>query len=606
MGDVTKLAPPKDLSDDERRNVFEHIFRRLAGHRHTAELHAISERYASSASPENAEKLHNDYVHEIDTWAASVLESAWAACGEPGGGQCPKWDPLSDDSTHGLAPLPPTAALEKTINMVLFAHVTSTKRYSAHTRAFLSTFCTPDEDNIVRTLRNPDDSMRDAEKRVKDEQERHAQRNSIMRKAGIGLGAVAGGVLVGVTGGLAAPLLGAGFSAIFGALGIGGTAVGLLATGLASSGVVCGALFGAYGARSTASMVERHVREIRDLAVKPVHEPRESLALRLCVSGWLSGANDVTAPWTVFEGDDTFALQWEVQALTELSDGLFALVKSQAMQYVRAEIIKRTVLASLMTALSPIAWLKIGRVFDNSWMNARQYALKTGAVLADLLAQRAFGTRPITLTGYSLGALVIFEALRILAQRPPSETAHLIQDVYLMGAPIPLNEASWSAVRRVVAGRLVNAYGSNDYVLAVLCRASEQTWTVAGIGPVNVKGVENVEVAGVDGHLKWRGMVGEALLACKAPGVNEEEVERQRALAEKLAKELDMTEEDAEKALEKGLPDEPANEAAAPQTPVASPAKSASPKSIGSPGSPGRPSTPYAVYQSKRKPAPTA
>ena len=52
-----------------------------------------------------------------------------------------------------------------------------------------------------------------------------------------------------------------------------------------------------------------------------------------------------------------------MKALTELSDALFALVKSQAMQYVKAEIIKRTVLASLMSALSPIAWLKIGRVF---------------------------------------------------------------------------------------------------------------------------------------------------------------------------------------------------------------------------------------------------
>ena len=87
MGDVTKLAPPKDLSDDERRNVFEHIFRRLASHRHTAELYAISEQYSSSASPDNAEKLHNDYIHEIDSWAASLLQSAWAACGEPGGGE---------------------------------------------------------------------------------------------------------------------------------------------------------------------------------------------------------------------------------------------------------------------------------------------------------------------------------------------------------------------------------------------------------------------------------------------------------------------------------------------------------------------------------------
>lgn len=86
MGDVTKLAPPKDLSDNERRNVFEHIFRRLASHRHTAEAYALSEQFASSASPEDAEKVRNDYMHEIDSWASSVLEAAWAACGEPGGG----------------------------------------------------------------------------------------------------------------------------------------------------------------------------------------------------------------------------------------------------------------------------------------------------------------------------------------------------------------------------------------------------------------------------------------------------------------------------------------------------------------------------------------
>jgi hypothetical protein len=79
------------------------------------------------------------------------------------------------------------------------------------------------------------------------------------------------------------------------------------------SGVICGALFGAYGARTTSNMVQRHTREIRDLAIVPVHKLRkdqESLAVRLCVSGWLTSWDDVVAPWTVFGGDDTFALQW--------------------------------------------------------------------------------------------------------------------------------------------------------------------------------------------------------------------------------------------------------------------------------------------------------
>jgi hypothetical protein len=135
---------------------------------------------------------------------------------------------------------------------------------------------------------------------------------------GMGLGAIAGGVLVGVTGGLAAPLVGAGVTTILGWLGVGGTALGLFATGLASSSVVCGALFGVYGATSTAKMVETHTREIRDLDIVRVkkEEKEDTLAVRLCVTGWLSSPEDVTAPWIVFGGDDTFALQWVSLAKT--------------------------------------------------------------------------------------------------------------------------------------------------------------------------------------------------------------------------------------------------------------------------------------------------
>jgi hypothetical protein len=71
-------------------------------------------------------------------------------------------------------------------------------------------------------------------------------------------------------------------------------------------------LFGAYGAKTTAEMVQRHTREIKDLAVLPVRtdENEETLGVRLCVSGWLRTPNDITLPWMVFGRDDTFALQW--------------------------------------------------------------------------------------------------------------------------------------------------------------------------------------------------------------------------------------------------------------------------------------------------------
>ena len=136
-----------------------------------------------------------------------------------------------------------------------------------------------------------------------------------LHTAGNAACAVGGGVLVGVTGGLAAPLVGSGVVTALGWLGVGGTAAATLAGGLAGSSVVCGALFGAYGSRKSAQMVGRYTKEVHDLSIVPVHEPTETLAVRLCVSGWLDTPEDVTEPWKVFSGEDTFALQW-VNALT--------------------------------------------------------------------------------------------------------------------------------------------------------------------------------------------------------------------------------------------------------------------------------------------------
>lgn len=110
---------------------------------------------------------------------------------------------------------------------------------------------------------------------------------------------------------------------------------------------------------------------------------------------------------------------------------------------------------------------------------------------------------------------------------PPSETSHLIQDVYIFGAPVTTDEPAWAAARRIVSGRLVNGYGSQDYVLAVLSRMSTVSWNVAGLQQVEVQGVENVECSFVDGHLKWRGLIGKSLELCEAPGIIQREVEVQ-------------------------------------------------------------------------------
>lgn len=217
---------------------------------------------------------------------------------------------MSDTSTAGLPPLPPKEQLAPLLNTIVLLHVTADKEYSSRTRTFLFSIAPVDEDVIAATLKNPKRAIEEAEKKTDAARLSHARQSKMMRMAGMGAGAVAGGVLIGVTGGLAAPAIGAGVSAVMGWLGVGGTAVGILATGLASSGVVCGTLFGAYGSRKSASVIKEYTREVQDLAIRPVHEPKESMAVRLCVTGWLESADDVVEPWTVFGGDDTFALQW--------------------------------------------------------------------------------------------------------------------------------------------------------------------------------------------------------------------------------------------------------------------------------------------------------
>lgn len=107
-------------------------------------------------------------------------------------------------------------------------------------------------------------------------------------------------------------------------------------------------------------MIERHTKDVQDLAIVPVSPPKDTLAVRLCVSGWLNAKDDVVNPWKIFDNSqDTFALQWEVDALLELSATMATLLKDNAIGFIKGEVIKRTVLA---TFLSPVSYLQIGKV----------------------------------------------------------------------------------------------------------------------------------------------------------------------------------------------------------------------------------------------------
>jgi hypothetical protein len=186
-----------------------------------------------------------------------------------------------------------------------------------------------------------------------------------------------------------------------------------------------------------------------------------------------------------------------------------SVVKSAAWTVAKKEIIARTIFATLMDALWPIAILKVSKVVDNPFSIGMSRADKAGLVLADALINRAQGERPVTLVGYSLGARLIYTCLMSLAER---RAFGLVESVVLVGAPAPSDESRWQAIRTVVSGRLVNVYSENDYILAFLYRTFSIQLGVAGLQKAEVKGVENVDVSSmVSGHLRYQYLTGTIL-----------------------------------------------------------------------------------------------
>jgi len=150
---------------------------------------------------------------------------------------------------------------------------------------------------------------------------------------------------------------------------------------------------------------------------------------------------------------------------------------------------------------------KLGYLIDNPWSNALDRARQAGEVLAAILIQRGLGVRPVTLVGFSLGARVIFYTLVELAKK---KAFGIVQEVYLMGATVTASRKTWREVRGVVAGRFVNCYAQNDWILGYLFRATTGGLsTVAGLRPVEfVPDLENVDITELlKGHMSYRSLM---------------------------------------------------------------------------------------------------
>lgn len=447
----------------------------------------------------------------------------------------------------------------------------SLESYSAHSRLlllYLSTslglsidMLTEDEAKVARGLLEAATQEMNADEETK----KSAEQNAHSRKWKVGLASLGGAAIIGVTGGLAAPLLAAGVGSMMGGLGLAGTAAAGYLGALAGSGVLVGGLFGAYGGKMTGEMIDQYAREVSDFAFIPVrhhHRPRKiekeyrRLRVAIGISGWLTQQEEVVQPWRVLGTSlEAFALRYELEAMLNLGNSIITMMKSYAWGYAKKEIIKRTIFGALSAGLWPLGLLKVSRIVDNPFSVAKARSDKAGRVLADALINRAQGERPVTLIGYSLGARVIYTCLQALAER---RAFGIVESAVMLGGPLPADTVDWRRMRSVVSGRLVNVYSVNDYVLGFLYRTSSIQLGVAGLQAIQgVKGIQNVDVSDlVSGHTKYRYLTGSILKRIGFEDIDAEEVAHEERALEKMEREEKAAQEAKEKGQQGVRPDE--------------------------------------------------
>ncbi|OQR83074.1 hypothetical protein ACHHYP_15165 [Achlya hypogyna] len=397
------------------------------------------------------------------------------------------------------------------------------------------------------------------------------------RNLKIGTAAVAGGTLLALTGGLVAPALAAGFTALGGVGAVVGTALGS-AGGITAASV----LFGTAGAGLVGFKTDRRTSGIKQFEFELL-SAGSGMHVYICVSGWLDHDEaDFKRPWGTpreyllafyqqfnpdkipsidamlqrFRGredelfaslrrqyglapdedpvgvrldnydataspeqlrawqwkhrlphGDQFCLKWEKAVLLRYGECIRTFTTKMLLGYAQGQVVKFTVFATLFAAAAlPTMVVNAASFIDSEWTMAMTRADMCGKLLATALLQRDQGLRPVSLVGYGMGARLIFACLKRLAAE---DGLGLVENAVLLGCPVPIVEEEWAQARRVVAGRLVNGYSENDWMLAVMYRYQGWALDSAGIGPVEVFGVENANLSDViGGHLEYPTKIG--------------------------------------------------------------------------------------------------
>ncbi|EPQ29615.1 uncharacterized protein PFL1_02834 [Pseudozyma flocculosa PF-1] len=334
--------------------------------------------------------------------------------------------------------------------------------------------------------------------------------------AAMGAGFVGGGLIIGLTGGLAAPLIAPAL--------VGLTGASFLAT---SGGIVLlGTLFGLGGGGLAGYKVERRLRGVSSFSFAELQtEARAagvaipSLHATICCSGLLLDEAEQVKPWedifsTARDGREAFAIQCEAEMMKEAGVGLRGYMMDQLLrsggQKAAEEVLKRTALAGLAALTLPLTVFgAASATLDGVFVRAKTRAHKAGLILAETLRNEVQGHRPVVLVGTSLGAATILSALVELA-KDSEANAHLVDSVFLISAPITPSPGTLKKVRSVVQRRFVNVFSTKDMVCGIAAwlgsgisleelRAGKMPRVIGSRAIEGVAGVENINVSDLVG-----------------------------------------------------------------------------------------------------------
>uniref|UniRef100_A0A672U1X0 Transmembrane and coiled-coil domains 4 n=1 Tax=Strigops habroptila TaxID=2489341 RepID=A0A672U1X0_STRHB len=369
------------------------------------------------------------------------------------------------------------------------------------------------EESLLESLKEQKEEESETAKAARKKKER---RKKLKRYLLIGLATVGGGTVIGLTGGLAAPLVAAGAATVIGS-------AGAAALGSTAGIAVIASLFGAAGAGLTGYKMKKRVGAIEEFEFLPLTEGKQ-LHITIAITGWLCTGKygSFTAPWSsMLQSSEQYCLAWESKYLMELGNALDSLLNG-FVNMMAQEALKFTVLSGVMTALVwPASLLTVAGVIDNPWGVCLHRSAEVGKHLAHILLSRQQGKRPVTLIGFSLGARVIYFCLQEMAQE--KDFQGIIEDVVLLGAPVEGDPKYWKPITKVVSGRIINGYCRGDWLLRFVYRTSSAQINVAGLQPVDLddRRMGNVDLSFVvNGHLDYMKQMDTIL---KAVGIKTKE-----------------------------------------------------------------------------------